>query len=310
MPNAMVSEEGQINLPAARAGPHPLAPEPQPRGDQMLQFAVDRDLCTQCDLCVSDCPVRIIERPENGYPRIVEDEADDCMACQHCLAICPPGAVSILGRDPEGSQPLAEDALPTLDAMELLVRGRRSVRQYRAGNVDPVLLERLLRATANAPTGVNRQGLTFHVIDDHESMERFRRKAMAEVRDALSAGEVPEQLQAVGRFVEAYFEEDRDLVFRGAPHALVVSAPPDAPCPQEDVVLALAYFELLAQSAGVGTVWCGLMKMVLEAKPSLKEELGLPADHAYYCMLFGNPAIEYARTVQRDDGAAIGHVRL
>ena len=45
------------------------------------------------------------------------------------------------------------------------------------------------------------------------------------------------------------------MIFRGAPHLLVVSASPESVCPAEDVNLALAYFELMAQSAGLGTVW-------------------------------------------------------
>jgi hypothetical protein len=133
---------------------------------------------------------------------------------------------------------------------------------------------------------------------------------MSELRKALDAGEVPEQHSAVRRFVQAYYEEGRDLVFRGAPHVLIVSAPPDAPCPREDVALALAYFEFLAQSAGLGTVWCGLISVVLAARPQLKAGLGIPDDHIHYQMLFGNPAFGYARTVQRDDGAQVSRITL
>jgi len=91
---------------------------------------------------------------------------------------------------------------------------------------------------------------------------------------------------------------------------LIVSAPPDAPCPQEDVVLALAYFELMAQAAGLGTVWCGLGKWLLEVLPTLKSSIGLAADAKYFCMVFGLPSVRYARTVQRDDAALVKRVTL
>ena len=276
----------------------------------MLDFAVNESRCTGCGLCVQDCPVRIIEREGEACPSIIEEEAGDCMRCQHCLAICPVGAISILGRTPENSLPLASEHLPKLDAMERLVRGRRSVRHYRNENVDPTLLRRLLAVLANAPTGVNRQELTFRVIDDRLVMARFRDKAMEEIGEALAAGAVPEQFASVERLVTAFREEGRDLVFRGAPHALIVTAPADAPCAQEDVALALAYFELLAQTAGLGTVWCGLMSLLLAARPQLKADLGIPEDHVHYQMLFGNPSIQYARTVQRDDGAAVCRITL
>jgi len=89
-----------------------------------------------------------------------------------------------------------------------------------------------------------------------------------------------------------------------------VSAPPDAACPPEDVVLALAYFELIAQAAGLGTVWCGLAKWLLEVLPDLKPVLGLRADAHYFCMVFGVPAIHFARTVQRDAAAVVKRVTV
>ena len=67
-------------------------------------------------------------------------------------------------------------------------------------------------------------------------------------------------------------------------------------------------FELLAQSAGLDTVWCGLLKLALESVPELKPLFDLPLDHHYYAMLFGHPAVRFARTVQRDDAAAIKRV--
>jgi nitroreductase/NAD-dependent dihydropyrimidine dehydrogenase PreA subunit len=277
----------------------------------MLDFIVDETLCDRCDRCVEDCVMRVIERRDGGYPSIIEEEAGDCFACQHCLAVCPTGAISIHGRKPADSLPLEPGLLPSLDAMERLVRGRRTCRNYRDESVDPALITRLLAALANAPTGVNRRELCFRVIDSHEAMERFRGSAMAELREAIEADDIPEPLRpAVGRFCQAYYEEGRDLVFRGAPHLLLVSAPPDAPCPNEDVVLALAYFELLANSAGLGTTWCGLVSLILTARPQLKSLLGLPDDHVHYQMLFGNPAFGYARTVQRDDGAQVCRIEL
>jgi nitroreductase len=67
----------------------------------------------------------------------------------------------------------------------------------------------------------------------------------------------------------------------------------------------MAYFELLAQSSGLGTLWLGLLRRALELSPDLKELLGLPADHGYYAMLFGYPAVRYQRTVQRGRGAKV-----
>lgn len=237
-------------------------------------------------------------------PRIEPDQESLCYQCQHCLAICPTAALSILGRNPANSLPLKAGSWPTLDQIERFVRGRRSIRQYQDENVDPALIQRLLASLANVPTGVNRRELTFTVIDDKTVMQGIREKVYKALVTA-GPGRVPEYL---ANAASAYFDKGIDRVFRGAPHALVVSAPPDAPCPNQDVTLALAYFEFLAQSAGLGTVWWGMMRSIFEALPDLKPLINLPPDHVYYAMLFGAPAIHFSRTVQRDDAAVIRRV--
>ncbi len=276
----------------------------------MLQFKVDQAKCTKCDQCVLDCPSRIIERTGDAAPHIRPENEERCIRCQHCLAVCPVAAVSIFGRDPARSLPLAAGALPAPDKMINLVRGRRSVRRYRDENVDAKLLQQLLAALGNVPSAVNRMPLTFAVIDDKDAMQRLRSRTLDALAGAVKAGRVPAPYAYLVQAVPAWFDQKVDVIFRGAPHLLVVSAGPDSVCPAEDVNLALAYFELLAQSAGLGTVWCGLAKMAMELLPELKDAVGLPPGAYYYTMLFGLPAVRYARTVQRDEGARVRRITV
>ncbi len=276
----------------------------------MLEFKVDASRCTRCGACAADCPSRIIVQQGRDLPAIAPDRESACLQCQHCLAVCPTAAISIFGRDPARSLPLKPGVFPSLDVMERLVRGRRSVRQYRDENVDPALLQRLLAALANVPTGCNRRGLTFTLMDDRVVMARFRERVLAEIAAAQAAGTLPERFGFLADAPRLYAERGEDILCRGAPHALIVSAPHDAPCPTEDVVLALAQFDLLAQTAGLGTVWWGMFKMILEVLPALKPLVGIPPRHRYYAMLFGRPAVRYVRTVQRDDAAPVRRVAL
>ncbi|MCX6992609.1 MAG: nitroreductase family protein [Kiritimatiellaeota bacterium] len=277
----------------------------------MLQFTVNAKRCTHCGLCAADCPARIITQEGQVPPFISPDKEPLCLQCQHCLAVCPTAAISILGRNPDNSLPLASDSFPRFDQMARFIRGRRSVRQYKDENVDPALIDQLLATLANGPTGVNNRKLTFTVIDDKAVMQRLREKVLAALAAANKAGRIPERLKYLQEAPPAYYEHKVDIIFRGAPHALVVSALSDAPCPGEDVALTLAYFELLAQSARLGTVWWGMLKMTLETLPDLKGLFGLPPRHRYYYgMLFGIPAIRYPRTVQRDDAAIVKRVLL
>jgi nitroreductase/ferredoxin len=273
-----------------------------------LDFRLDERLCTGCGLCVSDCVAGILAADAEGRPRVLPGRADGCLDCQHCLAICPGGAIAIHGREPDASRPLAQAALPGFGAMDLLVRGRRSVRQYRDENVDPALIDRLLASLDHAPTGVNCRRLTCTVIQDRAVLDRFRSRVMAALTEALAAGRLSASAGYLAERLKQWLDQGQDVVFRGAPHLLLVSAPPDTPCPQQDVTLALAYFELLAQSAGLGTLWLGYLRRIFEALPDLKRLLGLPGDHVYYAMLFGYPAVRYARTVQREGVTRIRRV--
>jgi len=276
----------------------------------MIQFKVDQAKCIKCGQCVLDCVSQIIERTDDAVPFIRPENEENCIRCQHCLAVCPSAAISIFGRDPADSIRLTAKSFPKLDKMINLVRGRRSVRRYRDENVDPKLLQQLLAALGNAPTAVNRMARTVSVIDDKDVMQRFRVKTLNALAEAVKAGHVPEQHAYLVQAVPAWFDQKVDVIFRGAPHMLVISASPESFCPQEDVNLALAYFELLAQSAGVGTVWCGLAKMALELLPELKKDVGLTPGHYYYTMLFGMPAVRYPRTVQRDEVARVRRIAL
>ena len=270
----------------------------------MLNFTVSKKLCNRCRECVWDCTMGIIEQDGDALPWIRIENERSCIRCQHCLAVCPTGAISVHGRNPAGSEALDPDGIPSLASMLRLVRGRRSVRRFRNENVDPGLIQRLLKALANVPTGANRQELTFTVLADGEVMRRLQEQA----KKALASGvarRIPQGEWFLENIVPIFLEKGPDIIFRTAPHALFVSAPLEEVSAQVDVVLALAYFELMAHTAGLGTVWCGFLKALLETVPGLKERLGLPPDHFYYPMLFGLPAVRYYRTVQRDDAAVI-----
>jgi nitroreductase/NAD-dependent dihydropyrimidine dehydrogenase PreA subunit len=275
----------------------------------MLQFMVDQAKCTRCGQCKFDCPSRIIEQAGFAKPFILPENEERCIKCQHCLAVCPTAAISIFGRDPAQSLPLTASSFPDLEKMITLVRGRRSVRRYRDENVDPALLQRLLAALPNAPSGINRRAVSFSVLDDKDGMKRFRLKALNGLAAADKAKRVPAQFAYLMQAVPAWFNEGADMIFREAPHMLVASAAPESVCPEEDVNLSLAYFELMAQSAGLGTVWCGMAKMTLEILPELKESVGLKPGQFYYAMLFGVPSFRYARTVQRDDAARVHRIQ-
>lgn len=274
----------------------------------MLDFKIDESRCTQCRECMRDCPARVITPRDDGFPGLAPEAGDNCIRCQHCLAICPTGALSIMGKTPEDSIPVDPAMMPTLDSLDLLVRARRTTRRYKPEDVSPGLIRKLLDGASYAPTGANRRKLNFTVIGNRDDMKAIRQEVMDALREALEADAIPRHFAYLHAAVPAYFKYRADLIFRGAPHMLIVSAESGALCPEQDVAIALTTFEILAAAAGLGTTWCGMFSMVLQSVPALKDRFGLATAHHFYAMLFGMPKVSYARTVQRED--ATGRIHL
>ena len=264
---------------------------------ELIHFSVDQEQCIGCETCVSDCPLLILTMDE-GTPVVVSDRASMCIHCLHCLTVCPTGAVSIGGFTPEDCLKI-EDMLPEADQMETLIRGRRSVRSYQDESIEPAVLERLLQVAWQAPTGVNARGVLFTVVDDRDVMNSLRGAVMDRLAELVRSDGLPEHLGFFAGLVKLWQEKGIDTLFRGAPHLIITSAPKNCPCPEQDCIIALSYFELFAHSLGLGTIWDGFAKRAfVDLIPDLAAELGVPADHHLgYVMAFGKPAVEYHRTV-------------
>jgi ferredoxin len=267
-----------------------------------IRFKLTQEKCVRCDACVKDCPRRIIQRAD-GFPFIPAESEAQCIRCQHCLAVCPTGAISILGLDPDDSLPLAKAPAVAPESLSRFIRGRRTVRQYREENVDRALIDRFLADTAHAPTGGNTCDLTFIVIDDRRKLTELLEGLVGGLeRHQKNGATLPE---FIGNAVRQYRTSHRDEIFRGAPHLLIASAGEKAYCGDADVVIALSYFELLAQSHGLGTTWCDFLKFIFGTAPETAAPFGVPLERPYRAILFGYPAIRYARTVQRDRAAKL-----
>jgi nitroreductase len=243
------------------------------------------------------------------YPALNPARVHFCIACQHCLAICPTGALSIWDRKPEDSLPLPQ-TLPSSAQMTALIKGRRSIRRFLPEPLPVSVINTMIATVANAPTGKNNRQCLFTVIDDPASMDIFRRETIEGLRRAATEKRLSENLGYFRHVVSAW-DKGHDIIFRHAPHLLMVSVPPDITTPDADIVIAMSYFELLAASMGIGTLWNAMIRWALSTiDVDLYRQLGIPDNHSKgYALLFGRPAVQYHRTVQRDE-ALINRVRL
>lgn len=149
-----------------------------------------------------------------------------CWGCQHCLTVCPNGAISVLGKKPENSLPLPSDAI-SID-LERLVCSRRSCRHYKDENVDPELLNELLAAVEATPTGGNKQKMEFTVIDDRAELDKLRKMICEGVKDLKKQGIYPYSWdeESYG-IMEARGPQamNGDIYFCSAPHIIIPHMP-------------------------------------------------------------------------------------
>ena len=186
-----------------------------------------------------------------------------------------------------------------------LIRQRRSVRRYVNENIPSETMELLKKSLHWTATGCNDRGLIFKVIDNKEDMNFFRQTASDMLKKLFKWKILQLLYPNVNRFLLEILNGE-DVIFRNAPHMVICAVSQKSPCKKADPFIALSNFDLMAQSCNIGTCWCGFLKLVQSEIPELLVEiLGFRPSTPFYAMLFGYPAVEYRRGVQRDDEAEI-----
>lgn len=282
--------------------------------EQKAHFKVDKSKCIQCGKCINTCTGMVLAFGPDGYPEMKAFERfgwRGCWKCQHCLAVCPQGAISIFDKKAEDSLPPPPPEMGHY--MEQLVVNRRSCRRYLDQDVDPQIISRILDALSAAPTGGNSCNVEYTVIDDKERVREIWRLAYSKMESDAK------QHIYTRSFSDFYYgkmkQSERtvrknDLLFCGAPHLFIAHEKCAGKWAEDSKVncnIATAYFELLANAFGLGTVIMSYPAEVLEElAPKARELLNIPQDHYMKLMVgFGYPEIPYARGVQKDRGRKI-----
>lgn len=149
----------------------------------IANFTVNQDKCIGCGKCVKVCPGGILYVDGSGKSKmkpITEFGWNGCWKCEHCLAVCPTAAISVLDHQPEDS-PLPESNEVTRKVLDSLIANRHSCRRYLDKNVSRDVIKEMLNMLANAPNGGNKQQVEFTLIDDKEQMKHFRKTAYDEM---------------------------------------------------------------------------------------------------------------------------------
>jgi len=105
-----------------------------------------------------------------------------------------------------------------------------------------------------------------------------------------------EHFATVGRALSQWRRSGRDLLFHGAPAAILVGAKSGASCPAEDALLAAAHMRLAAHCMGLGSCLIGFVIEAMKRDRSIYQFLHLPADEIVYAVIaLGYPNERYQR---------------
>ena len=287
--------------------------------DRTVTTSIDETLCNGCGRCVAVCPSDTITM--KGKKAWVTGAQS--LNCGHCQAVCPTGAVRVGALDPdlstfktfEGKSAWLPFGKGNIRELVNLMQSRRSCRNYRAKPVPGDILEDLVKIGISAPSGTNSQQWTFTILPDRHAVVHLGRRVGDFFRKLNRTAEnicLRKALRLLGKpelenYFQNYYETIRegleiwekggkDLLFHGAPAAIVVGSGKDASCPAEDALLATQNILLSAHVMGLGTCLIGFAIEAMKRDRRIPEGIGMPHDETPYAVIaLGYPNEKYQR---------------
>jgi len=285
---------------------------------------IDTDICNGCGLCVEVCPSMTLSMVD-GVAKVT---GNDSIHCGHCAAICPEGAITVRGVDPDALElSTVENREGWLDygnydaaGLVQLMRSRRSCRMFTDDPIPPEVLEDLVKIGMSAPSGTNSQAWTFTILPDRRSVMKLGVEVAAFFRKLIKLAGNPavrlvaravrkpeleifyrEYYEVVVEGLRQYEEEGRDRLFHNAQAVIIIGMRPgEASCPCEDALMASQNILLAAHAMGYGTCMIGFAVEAMKNFPGVKTKIGIPKKEPVYAVIaVGKPKEPFSRPAGR-----------
>ena len=271
----------------------------------MSGIIVNRDTCTKCGVCQSACLMGLIEISEDGFPES-SPRFKLCSECGACITMCPTGSLENINIPREQIQTIDLSMSVNNEQISQFLKIRRSVRAYKGM---PVKREDIITAidTARyAPTGCNAQEVKWLVIDNQEKLKSIGKIGSEFMITAMKT--LPNFADTVGLF-ENRKQSGYDIFLHSAP-ALVATYAEESTMSIAlyDCTIALSYFDLAANSLGMGCCWLGFFPKAANEYPPIRELVELPKGYVIHaCMAVGYPKYQHYRIPSRNLSDIIWH---
>lgn len=238
---------------------------------------------------------------------------DTCIACGHCVDVCPTGSVIHSTFPAEKLHTIDYSLLPAPQQVLLLMKSRRSNRAMTTQSVPREMLEQIVEAARYAPTATNAQQLSFTIITEPEQLlqvsdftigvfDSLAKKLMNPLVKCLLKPFLRDVYKYVPTFrrLKQQHEAGNDPILRKATALLIFHTPESNRFGCEDANLAYQNASLMAQSLGISQIYMGFVITAIkqEGKGTLARKLGINGK-IQAIMALGIPAFQYPRYTDR-----------
>jgi ferredoxin len=278
---------------------------------------IDREKCSRCGRCAEACSTGKLVK-EDGDILVAKGSFMDCIACGHCMTVCPKGAIRVSGRrfspeDVVDLPPRSEQATP--DQLDALLLARRSVRKFTDQEINRADVDRILAMTSTAPMGIPPTEVGVVVFHGREKVREFTAQAMASFESTLKflnpvmltlmrpfmgredAEAMKEFILPLLRQLVVEWKAGNDYFAYEAPLALLFHRSRFADV--ADPHIATTYAMLAAQSLGLGSCMLGTT-LVLDHNAAFKARYGIPKRNKIGLgLVIGHPDRRFDRGIRR-----------
>jgi nitroreductase len=264
------------------------------------------------------CP-RYVFKPEGGKAVYANIPGAFCNMCGHCIAACPADALT----DPAspGLESLQPDifALPSPEALQLLLRARRSIRAFKPDPIPEETLDKILEAGRYTATGGNQQNIRYTVISSPAEVASFRDRAVPIIMKTFERfenkfyfsfkslvmgkknAEVPRNYLPILRLYQKRRESGDDRLFYHAAAIIIVHTDKHALGGDFSSSAALYNCSLMAHLLGIGCCFNGFLQISINRSAVIKEWLGIPGSHRCHgAMILGYQNVKFKRLINRN----------
>lgn len=294
---------------------------PTTRTTEAAEISIDYAKCNGCGLCVEVCKdfeFKIIK----GKVVPSGTQLFGCVACAHCMAICPEGAIKITGRtlSPDDLFPLSKESVITDYSKFLpLLQKRRSIREFKDQEIPAEMIDKIIEAAQTAPMGIPPSDVNVLVLKGKDKVHVFASDFCEFLEDQKWMvskwfttmmrpfwGKANDELfrKFLRPLIQIYVEsmkKGENVVTYDAPFSLYFYG--SSYCDPADPIIAATYAMLAAESLGLGTCMIGGIHPFIQygsAGKKFREKHAIRyKSREGLFIIMGYPKIKYKKGIRR-----------